>query len=346
MDLVLRGVTKAYADTPVLRGIDLDIPAGRATAIVGASGSGKTTLLRIIAGFLSADTGSVLADGADLLRLPVHRRGIGYVPQEGALLPHLTVAGNIGFGLSRAERRSGQRVAELMELVSLAPALRDRHPAQLSGGQQQRVALARALARRPGVVLLDEPFSSLDAGLRHQTRSALGEVLRSERVTTVLVTHDQDEALSFADQVAVLDAGKLAQVADPVSLYTRPDNRATALFLGDAVLLPGTAAGAGAIHTCLGELVCVGPEPAPGASAEVLIRPEQLRVDAAGPLRARVLRTDYFGHDVIAHLDVDGVPITMRHHDAADLVAGTEISFRVAGPVVLLDPARHELPAP
>ncbi|TDO91427.1 ABC transporter ATP-binding protein [Enemella evansiae] len=338
MELELRGVTKAYADTPVLRGIDLDIPAGLATAVVGPSGSGKTTLLRIVAGFLTADAGTVRADGRDLLALPVHRRGIGYVPQEGALLPHLSVAGNIGFGLDRAERRSGRRVAELMELVSLAPELANRYPHQLSGGQQQRVALARALARRPGVVLLDEPFSSLDAGLRHQTRSAMGEVLRSEGVTTVLVTHDQDEALSFADQVAVLDGGRLAQVADPVSLYTRPDNRATALFLGDAVLLSGTVSG-GRVRTALGELDCVGG--ADQGPTEVLLRPEQLRVDPTGPLHARVLRTDYFGHDVVGHLEVGGLTLMMRHHDPRDLVAGAEINFRVVGPAVLLEPAER-----
>ena len=220
----VRGVHKSYGDHRVLRGVDLTIETGSLTAILGASGSGKTTLLRILAGFERADSGTitmgdrVVDDGHR--HLAPERRRVGYVPQEGALFPHLSVAGNVAFGLDRAARR-GERVSELLELVGLGD-LGHRYPHQLSGGQQQRVALARALAINPAIVLLDEPFSSLDAALRASVRADVVTALRTAGATALLVTHDQDEALSMADRVAVLRDGVIAQIGAPQQLYDRP----------------------------------------------------------------------------------------------------------------------------
>ena len=217
--LTIRGLAKAFDATPVLTGVDLDVPAESLTAVLGPSGCGKTTLLRLVAGFLRPDAGTI-AFGEEVVAGPgrfvtPQRRRVGYVPQEGALFPHLDVAGNIAFGLPGRARRSRDRLAELLDLVGLDARLAGQYPHELSGGQQQRVALARALAPRPSVVLLDEPFSSLDAGLRESTGRAVAEVLRSARATAVLVTHDQGEALSLADQVAVMRAGRFLQVASP-----------------------------------------------------------------------------------------------------------------------------------
>ena len=224
--VTVTGLGKAFGAHPVLAGLDLEVQAGSLTAILGPSGSGKTTLLRLLAGFERADAGTigiggVLVDGPGV-HLPPERRRIGYVPQEGSLFPHLTVAANVGFGLparrhGARQRRAGQ-VEALLETVGLAGFGR-RYPHQLSGGQQQRVALARALAIEPAVVLLDEPFASLDAHLRASVRADVQEIFRRAGTTAVLVTHDQDEALSVADRVAALRDGRIAQCAPPDDLY-------------------------------------------------------------------------------------------------------------------------------
>jgi len=201
--LEVQGIRRRYGNVTALDGIDLSVTTGTRTAVVGPSGSGKTTLLRIIAGFDAADAGKImlgdyiLTDGPNAV--PAHRRGIGYVAQDGALFPHLSIADNIGFGIPRRDPARDARIAELMCLVELDPAMLRRRPDELSGGQQQRVALARALARQPQLMLLDEPFSALDASLRASTRKAVSQVLNAARMTTILVTHDQIEALSFAD---------------------------------------------------------------------------------------------------------------------------------------------------
>ena len=214
--LTVSGLYKAFGTHPVLTGLDLDVPAGSFTAILGPSGSGKTTLLRLLAGFERADAGSIaigdrVVDGPGTSQIPPERRQLGYVPQEGALFPHLTVAANVGFGLPA--RRRAARTAELLEAVGLA-GMGGRYPHQLSGGQQQRVALARALAIRPEVVLLDEPFASLDAHLRASVRADVLEICRAAGTTAILVTHDQDEALSMADRIAVLRDGRIVQYAE------------------------------------------------------------------------------------------------------------------------------------
>jgi iron(III) transport system ATP-binding protein len=222
----------------VLRRICLAGEQGTVTAILGASGSGKTTLLRLIAGFDRVDTGRIELGGRTVddghRHVRARHRRVGYVPQDSALFPHLTVAGNIGFGVSRGERA---RVGELLERVGLAGYER-RYPHQLSGGQQQRVALARALAIQPELVLLDEPFSALDAGLRESVRADVMSILASTGSTTVLVTHDQDEALSVADRIALLDAGRILAHGSPQELYRDPGADAVARAIGHANLLP------------------------------------------------------------------------------------------------------------
>ncbi|HSZ30399.1 MAG TPA: ABC transporter ATP-binding protein [Pseudonocardiaceae bacterium] len=354
----LRAVSKAYGAHPVLRGIDLDVPTGTITAVLGASGGGKTTLLRLLAGFDTADTGTIALHGRTVddgrrALAPEHRR-IGYVPQEGGLFPHLSVAANIGFGLPRAARR--RRVAELLDLVGL-PDLGDRAPHQLSGGQQQRVALARALAPAPQLVLLDEPFSALDAGLRAHLRTDVATALRRSGTTAVLVTHDQDEALSIADLVAVLRDGRIVQAADPATLYQQPVDAEVARFVGEANLLAGHVLGRIA-HSPLGEHPLRTDSPQVAATALIMIRPEQLQLrpaalrDPAGAVTGRVLHRDYHGHDTTITLAItttaptNGTPAEQTHILAratgTDALPGSLVTITVAGPVVAL-PAESTL---
>jgi iron(III) transport system ATP-binding protein len=282
-ELRIRGLRKSFDGHPVLHGIDLSVERGTLLALLGPSGSGKTTLLRLLCGFEHADGGSVEIDGrrvaGDNLHVPSEQRRIGYVPQEGALFPHLSVAENIVFGLPRTQRRARHRVAELLELVGLPAHFGARAPQQLSGGQQQRVALARALAPSPTLVMLDEPFSSLDAALRVETRQAVTSALAAAGATAVLVTHDQAEALSLGHEVAVLWNGQLIQTATPEALYRRPVTRELASFVGEAVLLPGEARH-DRVSCELGELTLAE---APGNGAvDVMLRPEQIRLLRAG----------------------------------------------------------------
>ena len=361
----LRGVTKRFGATPILSAVDLLIPDGRTTAILGASGSGKTTLLRMIAGFEQADSGTIsiggqiVDDGRKAVR-SMHR-GVGYVPQDGALFPHLTVAGNVGFGLPRRERAG---VGELIELVGLG-GLDRRLPHQLSGGQQQRVALARALAIRPRVVLLDEPFSSLDASLRDTLRRDVVRVLGETGTTTVLVTHDQDEALALADQIAVLRDNRVVACAHPRELYRDPPDLVTAASLGQANILDGRAEGESA-HCVLGAIPLRGPgeseprgaepgDPEPTGSeptrsklgggavgdgpCRLLVRPEQLAVhprEKAGAVPGRVTQLHYQGHDALAFLTLDlpgRQPLLARVPGELPLRVGEQVWVEVLGPV-------------
>ncbi|HEV7717632.1 MAG TPA: ABC transporter ATP-binding protein [Arsenicitalea sp.] len=275
--LELRALRKSYGTVSALDGIDLRVEAGSRTAIVGPSGSGKTTLLRIIAGFETPDSGSVslggevLADAASFVA--AHRRKIGIVAQDGALFPHLSIAENIGFGLPRSDPARDARIADVMHMVDLDLSMLRRKPDQLSGGQQQRVAVARALARRPRLMLLDEPFSALDTGLRLSTRKAVADVLATAGITTLLVTHDQAEALSFADQVAIMRDGQFPQVGTPRELYLRPNDAMIAAFLGDAIVLPATAESGWA--QCLLGRVRLGGGDQDGP-VRIMLRPEQV----------------------------------------------------------------------
>jgi iron(III) transport system ATP-binding protein len=305
-ELRVQGLRKAFDQHPVLHGVDLTVPRGALFALLGPSGSGKTTLLRLLCGFERADAGTIdiegrRVDGPDAF-LPSEHRRIGYVPQEGALFPHLSVAENIVFGLPRSQRKSRYRVAELLELVGLPLDYADRAPQQLSGGQQQRVALARALAPSPSMVLLDEPFSSLDAALRIDTRKAVSRALAESGTTAILVTHDQAEALSLGEQVAVLLRGKLVQTGPARDIYLRPATRELAEFVGDAVFLNGFADG-GFADCALGTLRIMNP--VEKGSVDVMIRPEQVRVvpsPSTGSSEARVIDVVFNGRDALVTL--------------------------------------------
>jgi iron(III) transport system ATP-binding protein len=276
--LSLRGVSKRYGDVVAVSDVDLDIAEGSRTVIVGPSGCGKTTLLRLIAGFEQLSGGRIALGGKVLAEpegaVPAHARGIGYVTQDGALFPHLDVAANIGFGLGRGLSGRATRVAELMRAVGLDPSLGSRRPHELSGGQQQRVALARALARRPALMLLDEPFSALDAGLRDSMRDMVGEVLAAASMTTILVTHDRAEALSFASDLAVLRDGRVVQAGAPTALYRQPADPETAVFLGDAIILDAVLED-GFAECAVGR---VAVDSARSGPAKIMLRPEQVSV--------------------------------------------------------------------
>jgi iron(III) transport system ATP-binding protein len=342
-DLRITGVAKAFGPQPVLREVDLAVPAGSFTAILGSSGSGKTTLLRIVAGFERADGGEIsiggeLVDDAARRFVPSERRRIGYVPQEGALFPHLSVGRNVAFGLPRGpERRS--RVDELLELVGLS-GYRRRFPHQLSGGQQQRVALARALAIGPEVVLLDEPFSSLDAAMRASVRADVLAVLRKAGTTSILVTHDQDEALSMADQVAVLRRGVIAQLDTPAALYGRPGDVDLAQFLGESNVLEGEIHG-GRARTGLGDLsVAAGNGSLPAGRAQVMVRPEQIRLQEATNegVVATVQSYEYYGHDAVVRVRPEGTSLpdlVVRVTGGAPLLPGLRVGVSVLGAVVV-----------
>ena len=332
---------KSFAGQRVLRGVDLVVPHGSFTAILGASGSGKTTLLRVVAGFERPDAGEVrlgheiVDDSGHRFVASEHRR-IGYVPQEGALFPHLSVGRNVGFGLARRGRRK-ERVDELLELVGLS-GYRRRYPHQLSGGQQQRVALARALAIEPEIVLLDEPFSSLDAALRASVRSDVLGVLQRAGTTSILVTHDQDEALSMADEVAVLRNGVIAQLDTPTGLYGVPGDAELARFLGESNLLEGEVRD-GVATTGLGRLA-VGSwaGASAGGRARVLVRPEQIELgQPTGTMDGTVASYEYYGHDAVVRVrpELEALPdLVVRVTGGSPLEPGRRIGLTVRGPVV------------
>lgn len=282
--LELHSISKSYGSHRALDNVSLSVPTGSRTVIVGPSGSGKTTLLRMIAGFEFPDTGRLSLNGQTLVdsthEVPAHQRLIGYVPQDGALFPHMTVAANIGFGLASKGRERQERIAQLMDSVALDARMADRWPHELSGGQQQRVALARALAQQPRLMLLDEPFSALDTGLRAAMRKLVARLLADAGVTTILVTHDQSEALSFADQLAVMRNGRLVQSGHPLDLYRYPEDEETALFLGDAVVMPARIE-AGWAHCDLGRIPVNNHRN--NSSAQIMLRPEQLQLASVVP---------------------------------------------------------------
>jgi iron(III) transport system ATP-binding protein len=349
--LRIRDLRASYRAQPVLEGLDLDLPTGTTTAVLGPSGCGKTTLLRIIAGFLRPGAGTVEVGGRVVagpgVWVPPEARGIGYLAQEGNLFPHLTVAANVVFGLPRRARSGRSRAAraavdELLDLVGLDPAaLRDRRPDQLSGGQQQRVALARTLATGPHTVLLDEPFSSLDASLRVTTRQAVAQALAQTGVTVLLVTHDQAEALSFATQVALMRNGRFAQIGSPATMYEDPADLGIARFLGDAVVLTGHT-GPGGVTTALGTHEVRGP--AQAGRVEVLVRPEQITlrpaVSSPGPLpegaAGTITAIEYFGHDALVSVQLRAHPdttICARVSSGGVLPLETAVQAQVNGAV-------------
>jgi iron(III) transport system ATP-binding protein len=346
-----RGVVKAFGKRTVLSGIDLDVPTGTITAVLGPSGCGKTTLLRILAGFEDPDAGEVRI-GGELTSgrgrtVPAHRRRVGLMPQEGALFPHLSVAANVAFGLPRGARDEvAESVRWWLKVVGL-DGLAEARPHQLSGGQQQRVALARALAARPRVLLLDEPFAALDAGLRVKVREDIAEIIRESGTTALLVTHDQAEALSLADNVALLMDGRVAQCGRPTEMYERPATLTAARFIGATVEIDGDCRD-GRVYSTLGT---AQPRlPVPDGPVIVVLRPEQLRLVGDGHgVPATLTARRYYGADTVVHVALaDGATLRVGG-GGADLVdgaaVGAPVSVAVTG-AVLAYPRTGESPGP
>ena len=335
--LELSGVSKRFGDLRVLDSVDLVVPEGTIMALLGSSGSGKSTLLRIVAGFEHVSAGTVTIGGTlvdDGVRsMSPERRKVGYVSQDGSLFPHLNVERNVLFGLPRAKRRKGG-ADELLEKVGLG-GLAQRRPHELSGGQRQRVALARAMALDPTLILLDEPFGALDESMRAEVRDEIVGVLRSLEAAAILVTHDQDEALSVADRVAVLQHESIVQEAPPDVLYEHPSDPELARFLGDANVLEGQRDG-GSAETILGSVRldddCAGCR----GRIRVVLRPEQLGIVAEGSgTPGTVVRHQYFGHDAITHVRTkEGSVVAVRHEPRRRLRVGDRVG------VVVVSPAR------
>ena len=334
------GIDKAFGSTRAVDGASLVVEAGQLVALLGPSGSGKTTMLRIIAGFEVPDAGTVEIGGRTVAgdgrwEEPEQRR-IGMVFQDGALFPHLTVAKNVGFG-----GPAPGRVTETLELVGLAHR-GDAFPHELSGGERQRISLARALATEPDVVLLDEPFAALDATLRGSLREEVARILREAGASALLVTHDQEEALSLADQVVVMREGRVEQAGPPEDVYAYPASRWVAEFLGAAEVLPGTASG-GEVDTELGRFAA---DPALSGAVDVLVRPESLVVVAPHTPEsgqqctcapAHVVDRAYFGHDQVLRLELSsGRHVRSRTIGSARWKRGDEVQVRVEGPVHVL----------
>lgn len=333
--LELRNVSKSFGAAPIFDQISFTVGHGEIAAIVGPSGQGKTTILRLIAGFDSPSTGEILMDGVCVsdteLRVNPEKRGIGYVPQDGALFPHLTVAENVAFGLRRGAK---QRVEEMLRLVGLH-GLGDRRPDEISGGQMQRVALARALAPEPRMVLMDEPFSALDAAMRIEVRDEVHAILRKTGTTTVMVTHDQAEAMSIADHVIVMLDGGIAQTGSPRNIYDNPASVQVAAFVGEANFVHGVASN-GEISNVFGRSRYAGAN----GNVIVMFRPEHLRLVSDG-VRGRVETTTYYGHDAAVGVRFEnGERVTVRIDTSAMPAVGETVSVECIGsPVVFAEEA-------
>jgi len=325
----VRGLDKRFGDVTALARFDLQVEAGHTLTLLGPSGCGKTTALRVIAGFERPDSGLVAVGGVKVagpgLHVPPEKRSVGMVFQDYALFPHMTVSANVSYGLvwSYSVRANQARVGEVLELVGLT-GTEKRMPHELSGGQQQRVALARALAPRPAVILLDEPFSNLDASLRQRVRRELKAILEEARATALFVTHDQEEALSLSDLVAVMREGRVVQVASPPELYRVPSDPWVAGFLGDADFIPAKAS-RGQVETIAGTFTT----PHEGRVL-VMFRPERVLLSAQHDGEAVVVSREFFGHDQLVTVSLgDGTRIRSRLGPAPDLKPGERVAVKI-----------------
>ena len=341
--LELQGLTVELGGRTVVHGVDLAVEPGELLALVGPSGCGKSTLLRAVAGLVPA-AGDVQLDGESVRNLPPERRRVGLVFQDHALFPHLTVARNVAFGLQAIPRRERRaRVADLLELVRLGHTA-NRYPHQLSGGEQQRIALARALAPAPAVVLLDEPFASLDAALRDELRAEVVGVLRAAEATAVLVTHDREEALALGDRVAVMHDGRVEQVAEPAAVFHRPGTRFVATFLGSASFLPAEPSGGG-WRTPLGpvEVVGAGSEVRPPREGDgptvVMVRPHDLHLEAGGTAEVVDRRFAPQGSTYRVRL-ADGTEVLVDggHHQPVGVGDHVTVTVRAGHPLATVPP--------
>lgn len=331
---------------PVVQNIGFQVASAEVFALLGPSGCGKTTTLRLIAGFEFADSGQVLLEKRDITSLPAEARGIGFVFQDYALFPHLSVQENVAFGLRKLSGKAKRdRVEEVLGLVGLT-VFKDRKPHQLSGGQQQRVALARAIAPSPKLILLDEPFSSLDAALRQTTRNEVRELLKQSGIGAILVTHDQDEALSFADRIAVMRSGQLEQVGTPEAVYEAPQTAFVAQFLGRTNLIPGEARGLEA-HTPLGR-VALNQE----AHGAVLLslRPEgltlltpssQLGNLTQNQLEASVISREFKGHDLTYRIRLGDRELTVQEGPKSPFFPGDKVRVVVRSKAVVVSQGKR-----
>jgi len=354
--LRLTGVSKAFGSFVALKSIDLTIAAGELVCFLGPSGCGKTTLLRVIAGLEPQSAGTISLNGRDITHAPPAARDYGIVFQSYALFPNLTVAQNVAYGLvnrGKARAQTAARVAELLALVGL-PGADQKYPSQMSGGQQQRVALARALATSPSLLLLDEPLSALDAKVRERLRGEIRQLQRRLGVTTIMVTHDQEEALSMADRVVVMNDGVIEQVGSARDVYERPASPFVADFLGKANVLKATALGGGRFRVGTAELALPADAHAVGSAVRIYVRPEDRHVEGdftklPNRLRGRVARLDYLGTFCLAEIDCEqlGQPLLISYslnqlHDLGVREgANVDIALRVDRVRVFADlPAR------
>ena len=321
MYLNIEGVRKTFGEFVALDNIDLGVGEHEFVCLLGPSGCGKTTLLRIVAGLLEADGGRMMMGGRDLAALPARKRGFGIVFQSYSLFPNMTVARNIGYGLKirgEAPERIAERVRHLLELIRLSH-LAERYPWQLSGGQQQRVALARALAVDPALILLDEPLSALDARVRVEMRAEIHEVQRRLAIPTIMVTHDQEEALTLADKIVCMNEGRIVQVGTPKDLYLRPRTRFVADFVGVSNLLPTQW-----VREAMPHLLAGRPD-GEEAGYEACIRPENLTVSRDAGADGRILDVTFLGNLSQFRVEWRGRQLVAECHRLADLNPGDAV---------------------
>jgi putative spermidine/putrescine transport system ATP-binding protein len=346
LPISVRGLVKRYGDVAALDDVSLEIASGEFITLLGPSGSGKTTLLMVLAGFIRPDSGAVLFADTDVSLLPPHKRNVGMVFQNYALFPHLTVAGNLAYPLKLrgvGRKEIAERVLRALDLVQLS-GLGDRHVDQLSGGQKQRVALARAIIFEPRILLMDEPLSALDKKLREQMQIEVRHLHQRLGMTTVYVTHDQREALTMSDRVAVIDRGRLRQVGSPRDIYERPRSRFIAEFIGESHFLPVTVGAGKALYGGT-PLNLAEPPSGAGGSHYLVVRPEKLKLvggeaDGLNLLQGRIKEIVYQGESSLIYVTLDaGQEIAFRQAASAGLAVGAPVRLGLAPSDTIVVPA-------